>query len=74
MRIGKIANSAEYRVDEQLQNLPTSRVKFQFSKLNNSINSLIFGIVKFEKFVNFFNWKNSRNLLSFLNFKIREIC
>ena len=33
MRIGEVANSAEYRVDEQFQNLPIFGVKFWFFKL-----------------------------------------
>ena len=34
MRIaGKISSSAEYRIDEQLQNLPIFRAKFWFPKL-----------------------------------------
>ena len=33
MRIGEIANSAEYRIDKQFQILPIFGVKFWFSKL-----------------------------------------
>ena len=33
MRIGKILSGAEYRMDEQLQNLAIFDVKFWFSKL-----------------------------------------
>ena len=46
MRIGKIASSAEYRMDEQLQNLTTFGAKLWFSKLKI-----------FWKFVNFQIWK-----------------
>ena len=44
MRIDKIASSEEYRIDKQLQNLPTFGTKFWFFKLT-----------KIEKFVNFSN-------------------
>ena len=33
MGIGEIARSAEYRIDEQLQNLPIFGAKFSFFKL-----------------------------------------
>ena len=33
MRIGNIASSAEYRMDERFQNLPIFEVNFWFSKL-----------------------------------------
>ena len=46
MRIDKIASSAEYRMDEQLQNLTTFGAKLWFSKLKI-----------FWKFVNFQIWK-----------------
>ena len=57
MRIGKIASSAEYRMDKQFQNL-----NFEFSKLN-----------KFWKFVNFSSCKileipKISNLENFWNF------
>ena len=46
MRIGKIASSAEYRMDEQSQNL------LMFGIL------IVFGIEKkFWKFINFTIWK-----------------
>ena len=34
MRIGEIANDAEYRMDEQFQDLVIFGAKFRFSKLN----------------------------------------
>ena len=37
MRIGEIASSAEYQMDEQFQNLPIFGAKFGFFKLNNWI-------------------------------------
>ena len=46
MRIGEISSSAEYWMDEQLQNLPIFRAQFWFSELNF-----------FYKFVNFVNCK-----------------
>ena len=49
MRIGGISNSAEYRMDEQNQNLTTFGVKFWFSKLKKK---------KFLKFSKFHNFKN----------------
>ena len=47
MRINKISSGAEYSIDEKLQNLSIFRAKFWFFKLKNSINSLIFHILKF---------------------------
>ena len=32
MRIGKIANGAEYRMDEWFQNLPTSEISIVFQE------------------------------------------
>ena len=46
MRIGKIASSVEFRMDEQFQNFPTFGTKFWFLKLNI-----------FWKFINFTIWK-----------------
>ena len=46
MRIGEIASSAEYRIDEQLQNLSICGVKFWFSN--------------FKKFWKFFNFPISK--------------
>ena len=37
MRIGEITNSAEYRMDEQNQNLPIFGVKFWFYKLKKNL-------------------------------------
>ena len=48
MRIGKIMSSAEYRKDEQNQNLPIFGIKFWFSKSKKKIR-------KFPKFYNFEN-------------------
>ena len=62
MKIGEIASSVEYRMDEQFQNLPGFRTKFWFYKLK-----------KFYKFINFpmrnfQNWQKIKFLL-LLNFK-----
>ena len=38
MRIGKIASSAEYRMDKQSQNFLIFDAKFWFSELKNSRN------------------------------------
>ena len=43
-------NSAEYRMDEQNQNLPFFGIKLWFSKLKK----------KFQKFPKFYNFKNHR--------------
>ena len=51
--IRKISSIAEYRIDEQLQNLPIFRAKFWSSKLNK------FTIWKNPKM---FNLKNCKNL------------
>ena len=48
VRIGEIANSAEYRMDEQNQNLPIFEIKLKFSKLKK----------KFQKFPKFYNFEN----------------
>ena len=63
MTIGKIASSAEYRIDEQFQNFPIFRAKFRFSKLKKNLfsnlkipeiftlaNSKNFELGKFQKF------------------------
>ena len=43
MRLGEIANSAKYWMDEQLKNLPIFEAKFWFFKLEkNSIYLLMF--------------------------------
>ena len=48
MRIGEIMSSAEYRMDEQFENLPIFGVKFRFSKLGK----------KFQKVPTFYNFEN----------------
>ena len=63
MRIGEIANSAEYQMDEQNQNLPIVWIKLWFSELKkNSQISIIdklkknnqsSEIVEFQKLANF---------------------
>ena len=70
MRLGEIASSAEYRMDEQFQNLSIFGTKFCFSKLEkNSINLLTIQIVKFRnllirqfgkfrKFPKFYNFES----------------
>ena len=72
MRIGKIAKSAEYRMDEQFQNLLIFGDKFWFFKLiffSNFPNFTMSKIVKFPlltihkiigflKLFYFKNWKN----------------
>ena len=51
MRIGEITNSAEYRRDEQNQNLPIFGIKLWFSRLKkNSKNFLNFTISKIVEF------------------------
>ena len=50
MRIGEITNNAEYRVDEQNQNLPFFGIKLLFSKLKK----------KFQKIPKFYNFENHR--------------
>ena len=58
MRIGKIAISAEYQMNEQFQNLPIFGAKFWFSKLKKSRNSLTFQFGKFRKYPKFLNFEN----------------
>ena len=53
MRIGKIASSAEYRMEKQFQNLLIFFNFDSFLNLKNSVNLLIFQVVKFWKFINF---------------------
>ena len=87
MRVGRIPNCAEYRIDEQFQNLPILGAKFSYSQLKNSRNLLIFQILKFCKFVKFRILKilqNGRTIPKFANVgiqilvfqikKILEIC
>ena len=52
MRIGEITNSAEYRMDEQNQNLLIFGIKLWFSKLKKK-NSNISQILQFRKSSNF---------------------
>ena len=56
MRIGEITNSAEYRMDEQNQNLPIFGIKLWFSKLKkkskNLSNSTITKIIEFPLLTN----------------------
>ena len=49
MRMGKISNSAEYRMNEQLQNLPIFRANFWFYKLEEFWIFLIFQFSKIKK-------------------------
>ena len=48
MRFGEITNSAEYRTNEQNQNLPIFGIKLWFSKLKK----------KFQKLAKFYNFEN----------------
>ena len=48
IRIGEITSSAEYRMDEQFQNLPIFGINFWFSKL----------VKKFQKVPKFYNFEN----------------
>ena len=50
MGIGEITNSAEYRMNEQNQNLPIFGNKLWFSKLKK----------KLHKFLKFYNFENHR--------------
>ena len=70
MRIGKIASSAEYRVDEQFQNFPTFAAKFWLYKFKKFWKFFIFRIFKilkisqilqFQKYLEFHNSKNVPN-------------
>ena len=77
MRIDGITNGAEYRMDEQNQNLPIFGVKFWFSKLKK----------KFQQFPKFYNSENHRDfhyrqtrkiikfmrLLNFKNYQIFKV-
>ena len=53
MRIGKIARSAEYRMDKQFQNLLIFWISIIFQAEKNSENLLVFQVVKFWNFVDF---------------------
>ena len=51
MRIGEITNSAEYRMDQQNQNLAIFEIKLWFSRLKkNSKNFPNFTILKINEF------------------------
>ena len=52
MKIREITNSAEYRMDEQNQNLPIFGIKLWFSKMKKK-NSKIPQILQFRKSTNF---------------------
>ena len=49
MRIGKIASSAEYRLDKQFQNLLIFLNFDSFPNWKNSVNLLIFQFREFQK-------------------------
>ena len=51
MRIGKIASSAEYRIDEQSQNLLIFGILIVFWIEKNSGNLLILQFRNFQKFL-----------------------
>ena len=73
MIIGEITNSAEYRTDEQNQNLPIFEVKFWFSKLKTIPK--ISQILQFLKSSNF-HYRQTRKIIKFmklLNFKNYQI-
>ena len=74
MRIGEITNSAEYRLDEQNQNLPIFGVKFWFSKLKKKILK-ISQILQFRESSNF-HYRQTHKTIKFmklLNFKNEHI-
>ena len=54
MRIGKIASSVEYRIDEQFQNCQFLEPNFDSSNWKKSQDILIF---QFENFDKFFIWE-----------------
>ena len=56
MRIGKVSSGAEYRIDEQFQNLLIYRT-YSYPNWKNSENLLIFQVVNFWKFFDFPIWK-----------------
>ena len=57
MRIGKIASSAEFRMDKWFQNFPIFGISIFLQHRKNSENLLIFQVVKFWKFFNFSSCK-----------------
>ena len=82
MRIGEITNSAEYRRDEQNQNLPIFGIKLWFSRLKK--NSKHFPNFTISKIIEFSLLRNKKNyeiskivecqrLANFRNFKIANI-
>ena len=50
MKIGKIARSVKYRMDEQFQNCQFSKTIFDFLNWKNSRSLLIFQFKQFQKF------------------------
>ena len=50
MRIGEIASSVEYRMDEQFENCQFLEPNFDFTNSKNSRNLLTFQFGKIEKF------------------------
>ena len=69
MRIGKMASSAEYRMDKQFQN-------FQFLKPNFGFSSFL--VVQFGQFQKFLSWKvqkfGFRKIPEISIWKISKIC
>ena len=53
MRIGKIASSAEYRMDKQFKNSLVFGISIVFEIKKNSENLLVFQVVEFWNLVNF---------------------
>ena len=67
LRFGRIASSAEYRIDEKFQNWQFLESHFDFSNWKNSTNLLIFQFGQFLKFAigkipKIFRLENSKNL------------
>ena len=67
MRMGKIASSAEYRMDEQFQNCQFLEQNFDFLNWRKSRNFLIFQFGQFQKLEiwknrKIFNLENSKDL------------
>ena len=63
MKVSKIASNAEYRINEQFQNMPN----FGFPHWKKSRNLLIFQFRQFQKFAirkikKIVNFENSKNL------------
>ena len=75
MRIGKIASSAAYRMDEQFQNFQFLEPNFDFPNWKKSRNFLIFQFGQFQKpqiwkIRQSFNLKNSKNFQFEIFFKL----